>query len=644
MMKQSKAIEIKQFQIKDSFWSPYRKLVREEVIPYQHAMLEDIIPDAEKSHAIENFRIAAGVKDGEFYGMVFQDSDVAKWIEACAFSLINTPDAKLEETVDEIVELIEKAQLEDGYVNTYFTIKDPGHRWTDLQEGHELYCAGHMIEAAVAYYEATGKDKLLKVMMRMADHIDRRFGEHKVRGFAGHPEIELALMKLYRTTGEKRYLKLCEYFINERGTQPNYFKEEQENRGWSVWNSDWRDVNYTQNYAPVREQKDAVGHSVRAVYLYTGMADLASEINDSKLKTACDNLWESITKRRMYLTGGIGSTVIGEAFTEDFDLPNDTVYAETCASIGLIFFAQKMLGLSPKGEYADVMERALYNTVLAGMSQDGKRFFYVNPLEITPGISGKAQTHRHALPERPKWFGCACCPPNVARMVSSLELYSWFENNSTIFSNHYIRGVVDFSESKGCKIITETNYPFEGNIKYKIVSSKANTKFTLAIRIPAWSDQAKTQLILNDTLQELPVITKDGYAYLEKAFLTGDEITLKLDMTPYRIYSSTLVRNNEGCAALQCGPLVYCFEGIDNDGDVHSLRLDKKGTITVSDYKPELLGGIRTLAVSGYKMHSEEELYSHSRPVAKPYTLTAIPYYAWGNRGLNQMRVWMPEE
>jgi DUF1680 family protein len=643
-MKETRAINCKDFKLKDSFWSFYRKLVREEVLPYQHAMLEDKIPDAEKSHAVENFRIAAGVKEGEFYGMVFQDSDLAKWIEACAFSLMNSPDSYLEKTVDEIIELIEKAQTKDGYLNTYFTVKALADRWTNLQEGHELYCAGHMIEAAVAYYYATGKDKFLKVMTRVADHIDGRFGKGKVRGFAGHPEIELALMKLYRVTGVERYLKLCEYFINERGTKPNYFEEEQEHREWSVWNSDSRDTCYTQNHAPVREQKDAVGHSVRAVYLYTGMADLAGEIGDKELKAACERLWDSITQRRMYLTGGIGSTFHGEAFTQDYDLPNDTAYAETCASIGLIFFAQKMLELSPKGEYADVMERALYNTVLAGMSLDGKRFFYVNPLEITPGISGVAATHKHVLPERPKWFGCACCPPNVARMISSLEQYTWSENDNTIFSHLYIGGEADFTKSKGFKIITETNYPYEGSIKYKVIPGKEETRISLAIRIPAWSDLSKTRLLRNNIKLDLASLMKDGYAYLDGTFTSEDEIILLLDMTPYRNYTSTLVHNNEDCVALQYGPLVYCFEGSDNDSDVHSLRMAKDSEITVSDRNPGLLGGVRTLSVSGYKMHSEDALYSHSRPVAKPFGLTAVPYYTWGNRGLNQMRVWMPEE
>lgn len=642
-MKSTKAINLKDFKINDNFWSSYRRLVKDVVLPYQHEMLEDRVPDAEKSHAIENFRIAAGIKDGSFYGWVFQDSDVAKWIEACAYSLANSPDTKLEAIVDDIIDIIGKAQMEDGYLNTYFTLKEPDKRWTNLQEAHEMYSAGHMMEAAVAYYEATGKESLLNIMIRMADHIDKHFGKGKNRGFCGHPEIELALMKLYRVTNEERYLRLCEYFINERGTEPNFYKWERENRNWTVWNSNPDDREYTQNHLPVKDQKDAVGHSVRAVYLYTAMADLAAEIGDDKLKAACENLWESIAERRMYITGGIGSTVIGEAFTEDYDLPNDTVYAETCASIGLIFFAQKMLELAPKGKYSDVMERALYNTVLAGMSQDGKRFFYVNPLEVTPGISGKAVTVRHALPERPKWFGCACCPPNVARMISSLEEYIWSENESTIFSNLFIAGEADFSKTKGCKVITSTQYPYDGRVSYKIIPDKAPVTMTIAIRIPGWSNQYKTELRLNGKTLDLADITRDGYAYIENCFTAEDEIELKLDMTPYKIYSNTLVRNNEGCAALTYGPLVYCFEGVDNEGDVHSLRLKKDSSITVSDMKPEQ-SGIRTLSVPGYRMISKAGLYSNTRPEAKPFLLTAVPYYYWCNRGLNQMRVWMPEE
>jgi DUF1680 family protein len=373
------------------------------------------------------------------------------------------------------------------------------------------------------------------------------------------------------------------------------------------------------------------------------MADLAGETSEEELKVACENLWESITKRRMYITGGIGSTVIGEAFTEDYDLPNDTVYAETCASIGLIFFAQKMFELYPKGEYVDVMERALYNTVLAGMSQDGKRFFYVNPLEVTPGISGIAQTHRHALPERPKWFGCACCPPNVARLLSSLELYAWSENDSTIFSNLYIGGEADFNETKGCRITTETDYPYGDSINYKVVMDGSGRDFVLAIRIPGWSENSKTKLYYNEEELNLSDIITDGYAYVKQCFTDGDELQLALDMEPYRIYSNTLVHNNEGYAALQCGPLVYCLEGVDNGGEVHSLRLAKSSEWK-TEYNHSLFGGVKVIKAEGYRMKSTPGLYSRLRPQSQPTTITAVPYYIWGNRGLGQMRVWIPEE
>ena len=323
--------------------------------------------------------------------MVFQDSDAAKWIEAAAFALENFPDKELENQVDGLIDIIALAQDKDGYLNTRFTISDKDKRWTNLLEAHELYCAGHMMEAACAYYEATGKDKLLKVMLKNVDCIYDRFVTQNSPGFPGHPEAELALIKLYRATGEKKCLELAEKFINERGL--------------SV----------------------ATGHAVRAVYLYTGMAELAAETGDKELLAACGRLWENITEKQMYVTGGIGSTVIGEAFSVVYDLPSDTAYAETCAAVGLIFFGRAMLKNDIDGRYGDICERAFYNGVLAGMALDGKSFFYVNPLEVIPGISGKAQNYRHDLPQRPKWYACACCPPNVARLVSSFGRYAYGE-------------------------------------------------------------------------------------------------------------------------------------------------------------------------------------------------------------------------
>ncbi|MGN1109331.1 MAG: glycoside hydrolase family 127 protein, partial [Oscillospiraceae bacterium] len=349
------------------FIGKYQQLVRDVVIPYQYSVLSDKAPDAEKSHVIANFINAGKALRGEdcgdgYYGMVFQDSDAAKWIEAAAYSLSCQPDAELEKTVDSLVELIAQAQDSDGYLDTAFTIKDRERRWANLLEGHELYCAGHMMEAACAYYLATGKRRLLEVMQKNAEHIYRRFVTDKTEGYPGHPEVELALMKMYHVTHDPHCLELAEHFINCRGQDPDYYIKEKERRDWTVWGNNPVDHDYQQCGAPVREQSDAVGHAVRAVYLYTGMAELAAETDDQELFAACRRLWNSIVQRRMYITGGIGSTAIGEAFTVDYDLPGDTAYAETCASIGLMFFARGMLANEVNGEYADVMERAFYNT------------------------------------------------------------------------------------------------------------------------------------------------------------------------------------------------------------------------------------------------------------------------------------------
>ncbi|MEG1427402.1 MAG: glycoside hydrolase family 127 protein, partial [Oscillospiraceae bacterium] len=398
---------LRKFKINDKFWGGYQRLICDSVIPYQREALWDRIPGVEKSHAIHNFLVAAGKETGEFGGWIFQDSDLAKWIEAVSYSLYIQPDKNLEAEVDKVVEYVADSQGEDGYLNTYFTLVRPENRWENLQEGHELYCAGHMIEAAVAYYEATGKSRLLEIMKKNADCIYSVFGKDKRRGFPGHPEVELALVKLYRATNDPKYLELSQYFIDERGTEPNFFAAERIKRDWTVWGADPLDRGYTENSKPVREQEVAEGHAVRAVYLYSGMADVARETGDTTLKSACERLWKNITEKQMYITGGIGSTVEGEAFTVDYDLPNDTAYAESCAAIGLMFFARRMLLLDKNGDYGDVMERALYNCVLAGMSLDGTKFFYVNPLEVNPDYSGKINGHKHVLPERPGWYGCA---------------------------------------------------------------------------------------------------------------------------------------------------------------------------------------------------------------------------------------------
>ena len=639
---------VNKFKVTDGFWGRYEKLIREVVLPYQENALNDRIEGAEKSHCIENFRMAAqklrtGKCGGEFYGMVFQDSDVAKWLEGAAYSLARHPDAELERRCDEIIELIGEAQHRDGYLNTYFTVKEPDKRWTNLHEAHELYCAGHMIEAAVAYAECTGKSRLLDIMCGMADHIYRHFIEEGAEGYPGHPEIELALMRLYRSTGQDRYKELALHFINARGVNSDYFAQEKQKNRWAVWSGNLDspiDKEYAQHAAPVRMQSKAVGHAVRAVYLYTGMADAAWETGDESLAAACKTLWNNITRCRMYVTGAIGSAYEGEAFTKDYHLPNDTAYAETCAAIGLIFFSNRMLYLDRNGKYADVMERALYNCVLAGMQLDGTRFFYVNPLEALPGISGEAKTHKHTLPVRPKWFACACCPPNVARLLSSLAEYAWHNTSDTLFSNLFIGGVLDVQETFGGRITLQTSYPYDNKLEYHFEPEGEVMTVPFAIRIPAWS--RITTITMNGRPAQYEV--KDGYAYLKGDFTTQDVVTVEFDMSVRKVYTSSKVSANTGKAAIERGPLVYCAEGVDNEEDALCLSIKKDGAIAVSEYLPDKLCGIRELYAEGYRETISDELYSYEAPQAQAFQITLIPYYAWGNRGLNQMRVWIPEK
>lgn len=637
-MKTQRQIDVKNFESRKGFIYDYQKLIRDVAIPYQYAVLHDQVEGVEKSHVVANFENAAKAVKGEdvgdgFYGMVFQDSDAAKWIEAAAYSLAVFPDSRLEEEVDELIDKIAAAQDSDGYLNTYYTVKDKEKRWTNLLEGHELYCAGHMMEAAAAYYETTGKDKLLRVMQKNAAHIYQRFVTEGKEGYPGHPEVELALLKLYRATGDRKCLELAKHFIDIRGVDKDFYKKEAANRDWQVWGNDALDYDYQQSGKPVREQVDATGHSVRAVYLYTGMADLATETEDEELLEACRKLFASITDKRMYVTGGIGSTGIGEAFTVDYNLPNDTAYAETCASIGLMFFASRMLEAEVDSRYGDVMERAFYNTVLAGMQLDGKRFFYVNPLEVIPGISGKAVTHKHDLPQRPGWYACACCPPNVARCLTSIGKYAYGENDTTAFIHLFVEGKVSFEN--GLVLNCETQYPYGFSISYQVLEGCG----MVAVREPDWSRE-NFQICVNGKVQSGK--KEKGYWYLE-GIKKGDVIGITLDGQVKKIYASTRVADDSGFAALQRGPLVYCVEGIDNEEDVLSLSFAEDGEMKAGEFEPGLLNGTVRLEADGYKTSLISSLYTYEKPKREPFTITAVPYYTWGNRGLGQMRVWLPE-
>lgn len=643
------AVSHKKVNINDEFWSKYIDLIRDVVIPYQWDALNDRIPDAEPSHAIENFRIAAGEAEGEFFGMVFQDSDVAKWLEAVGYSLAAHPDPELEKIADETIDIIVKAQQADGYLNTYFTIKEPDKRWANLQECHELYCAGHMIEAAVAYYEATGKRKLLDAMCRFADYIDSVFGSEpeKLKGYPGHEEIELALVKLYRATGEERYLKLSKFFIDERGKEPYYFDIEREKRKkvhhWPFFRR--FDRKYAQTHLPVREQTTVEGHAVRAVYLYSGMADVAIETGDETLINACKKLWDNATSRRMYITGGIGSSAHGEAFTFDYDLPNDTAYTETCAAIGLVFWAQRMLRLGPDSKYADVMERALYNGVLSGISLDGKRFFYVNPLEVWPESCEKRNDKKHVKITRQKWFGCACCPPNLARLLASLGGYIYSVIDKIIYTHLYIGGEGEVELDNGkIKITQETQYPWDEKVYMRILTDQEK-EFTLGLRIPDWCRNAK--ISINGEVVDAENKLVNGYAMINRVWKDGDCVELILPMPVLRIKTNPLVRENVGKVAIQHGPIVYCLEEADNGPNLHEITLPEEAELKV-EFDKDLLDGVCIITAEAERIsHTTwgDELYRADICIqSNPVRVKFIPYYAWANREPGEMTVWVREK
>ena len=646
MLKKTESADLKNVCIQDGLWKKYIDLVRNTVIPYQWDALNDRIPDAEPSNAVRNFRIAAGEEKGEYGGMVFQDSDIAKWLEAVGYSLAGHPDPQLEKEADEFIDLMGRAQQSDGYLNTYFTIKEPEKRWANLTDCHELYCAGHLIEAAVAYYNGTGKRKFLEIMSRYADYIDTVFGpeQGKLKGYCGHEEIELALVKLYKATRNKKYLKLASYFVDERGKQPYYFIQEWEKREKKTY---WQqgiipkpDMSYNQAHKPVREQTDAVGHAVRAVYLYSAMADLAAETGDDKLVATCKTLWNSIAKKQLYITGGIGQTRHGEAFTFDYDLPNDTVYQETCASIGLIFFAHRMLKLEPSGEYADVLERALYNSVISGMGQDGRSFFYVNPLEVLPEASEKDPGKKHVKPVRQKWYGCACCPPNVSRLLASLGSYIYTSNDSTLYAHLYIGGEAKLRAGGGeVSLVQETSYPWSGEVKLQLKQAPGST-FALGLRIPGWCRSAVIKV--NGENVNISDVLHDGYAMLHRPWKTGDIVELKLDMPVELIRANPKVHVNAGKVAIQRGPLVYCLEEADNGKNLASIELDCTKSLE-SAYDGDFFGGATVITGSALRVDEsgwENTLYRPYSRNEETISLKAIPYYLWANREIGEMQVW----
>ena len=628
--------------IRDGFWSGFRDTIVREAIPYQWAALNDALPGtAEKSGCMRNFRIAAGQETGDFHGYPFQDSDVYKWLEGVAYSLRWKPDSALEALADGAIQTIAAAQQPDGYLDTYYIIRGLDRRWTNLRDDHELYVAGHLIEAAVAYWQTTGKRTLLDTAVRFAQHIHSVIGpeEGKIHGYPGHPVLEMALMKLWSAVGDERYLRLAEYFIRERGKQPAFFEEERLLFGReAAWKDSPLGLRYYQAHAPLEEQDEAVGHAVRAMYLFSGMTDVAGETGDPGLAAACRRLWESTVSRRMYVTGALGSSEHGEAFTFNYDLPNDTAYAETCASVGLVFFAKRMLCLEPLGEYADVMERALYNSVLSGMQLDGKRFFYVNPLEVVPEACEWDRNKSHVKAERQPWFGCACCPPNLVRLMASLEEYAAVKHGEILYLNLYLGGML---RDSGLTMRIETGYPWNGVVAIDVTEAIQEER-SLALRVPGWCENWSLSLNGEPCAAEY----RRGYAVLRRSWRIGDRLTMKMEMVPRWVRANPRVREDAGLTALQRGPIMYCLEEADNGKALHLLRRGPDPETGVR-WEPGTLGGVVTVRTSGLR---EDEDWPDGRlydfreaSEVRATELKWIPYYAWANRGAGEMRVWIRE-
>ncbi len=601
--------------IADAFWAPRRETNRKVSIPHSLDMLV-------KTGTVGNFDLATNGARTGYQGPVFMDSDLYKAMEAASYSLATDPDPALESRLDELIAKMAAAQMKDGYLNTYYQVNEPDRRYTNLRDNHEIYCAGHLFEAAVAHYQATGKRNLLTVAQKYADYMCKVFGSGPGQrmGYPGHPEAELALIKLWRATGEKRYFDLARFFVESRGS--HFFATEHNTP------LDRYDGAYWQDNVPIRDHKRIVGHAVRAAYLFSGVTDVMAETGDEGLRKMIDRVWRNTSERNTYVTGGIGPSAHNEGFTEDYDLPNLTAYQETCASVAIAMWAHRLNLLYADSRYADAVETALYNGILSGVSLDGKRFFYVNPLE------SRGNHHRS------DWFGCACCPPNVARTLAALGNYAYAVSDNAVWVNLYIQGsaTVDVA-GKPVVLNVKTNYPWEGEVQLTPQVSEP-ARFQIRLRVPGWCQGAWVEV----HGQKVPVKDLDnGYIVLERTWSEKDVIDLHLPMTIDRVSANPKVPADAGAVALRRGPIVYCFEGVDNAAPLHTVAI-VAGTEFKSVFTQDLLGGIVTLAGSGHVADPEGwegKLYrANVQPREVP--VKAVPYYSWDNRAAGDMRVWFP--
>ena len=613
-----------------SFWRERLDVALSRTIPSQHAKLEEV-------GILNSLKLPQPVppltmpRNGHgFTVQVFWDSDVGKWIEAASYALSHRRDPEIEAKIDAIVDDLAKAQSSDGYLNCWYNGREPDKRWTNLRDNHELYNAGHLLEGAIAYFRAPGRRRLLDIMERYVDHIAATFGRGpgQKRGYPGHQELELALVKLYRLTGDRRRLDLAAYFIDERGRQPHYFTAEALARGDDPADYWAKTYEYNQSHIPVREQTKMVGHAVRGMYMACAMADLAFELGDAALKRACEALWRDVTTAQMYVTAGLGPSESNEGFTEPYDLPNETAYAETCASVALAFWAHRMLHLDLDGAYADVMELALYNGALSGLSREGAHYFYANPLE------SRGQHRRWA------WHVCPCCTMNVSRLIASIADYAISRSDDGV-AFHLYGGFETTATFDGVRVAIReaSDYPWSGEIRIE-VDPETPATFDVKPRIPGWAKEARAEV----NGESISLTPERGYAMIRRLWSKGDAVTLHLAMPSERLHAHPNVRMDVGRIALRRGPFIYCVEEVDNPGAlVQTLALPRDAEIDAS-WREDLFGGAMTLTASAKRLVSADDtLYSTAPPVAQKALLTALPYYLWANRQPGSMQVWIAE-
>jgi uncharacterized protein len=613
--------------IHSGFWKKWRDLIGSVTLFHQ---LEEMRGEGHVDALQLDQRMHRGraVGDDWYWGAsIFWDSDLAKWLEAASAYLEQAKDDRLEEAIDDIVACFERAQTPDGYVNSHILTWRPRHRFKNLRDLHELYCAGHLIEGAVVHYEATGKQSFLNVARRFADLLVKQFGpDHdQIPGYCGHPEIELALMRLYRLTHDPSYLQLSRFFIDRRGQEPNFFDLEATARLDAKPfrpNHPGSPYAYMQAHQPIREQSKVVGHAVRAMYLFSAAVDVGLETSDPTLIQAAERIWRDVIDTKLYITGGIGSASENEGFTRDYDLPNERAYAETCASIGLFLFAHRLLQNRLSSEFGDVMELALYNCILSGIGLDGKTFFYDNPL------ASHGQHQRIAWP----WW-CPCCPPNLARLISSLSGYLVTERAESVAVHHYVTCEVTLDD---LQLQIESGLPFSGDNRVTVTAAQPREK-TVALRMPGWAGQ--THISLNGA--EIRPETSDGYIFLRRSWRPGDQIDLRFAMPVRKKFARFEVDADRGRTALTRGPLVYCLEQVDNGPDLDRLIIPVDEEFQPAQ-TPELLDGVVTLRGRAVRETPAQEssLYTDHPPRTETVGVTAIPYYAWANRGAGEMQVW----